>query len=117
MPWSAPTAGQLNYRLRPKGQKQAEHAVAFSWLSRIPVQLYCKSMNRSSSIAERVEAIIRRMEGTPLCDECITDRLDLSSVAQASAATGAAGGVGGFERLKAACGLCGEQRHVIRYKS
>ena len=56
------------------------------------------------------------MEGTPLCDECIADRLDLSSIAQASVATSAAGGVGGFERSKAQCGLCGEPRHVIRYK-
>jgi len=73
-------------------------------------------MAMRSSTAERVEALVRRMEGTPLCDECIADRLDLSSAAQAGAATQAAGGVGGFERLKASCGLCGEPRHVIRHK-
>lgn len=56
------------------------------------------------------------MDGTPLCDECISDRLDLSSVAQASVAAQTAGGVRGFELLKASCGLCGEPRHVIRYK-
>ena len=56
------------------------------------------------------------MDGTPVCDECVADRLDLSSVAQASAATHAAGGVRGFELLKESCGLCGEARHVIRYK-
>lgn len=56
------------------------------------------------------------MDGAPLCDECIADRLDLSSNAQASAAIKAAGGVRGFELLKASCGLCGEARHVIRYK-
>lgn len=69
-----------------------------------------------STIAERVEALIRRMEGTPLCDECIADRLDLFSIVQASVATSAAGGMGGLERSKAPCGLCGELRHVIRYK-
>lgn len=73
-------------------------------------------MAKRSTIAERVEALVRRMDGAPLCDECITDRLDLSSVSQASVATGAAAGVGGFERLKEPCGLCGEPRHVIRYK-
>lgn len=56
------------------------------------------------------------MDGTPLCDECIADRLDLFSPAQAGAATRAAGSIRGFELFKASCGLCGEPRHVIRYK-
>ncbi|MGR4890694.1 hypothetical protein ACIPPQ_06635 [Sphingopyxis sp. LARHCG72] len=73
-------------------------------------------MATRSPTAERVEALIRRLDGTPLCNECIADRLDLSSAAQAGAATQGAGGVGGFELLKASCGLCGEPRHVIRYK-
>src|SRR3546814_17545832 len=73
-------------------------------------------MARRSTIAERGEALVRRMDGAPLCDECITDRLDLSSVSQASVATGAAAGVGGFERLKEPCGLCGEPRHGLCYK-
>lgn len=34
-------------------------------------------MARGSTIAESVEALVRRMDGAPLCDECITDRLDL----------------------------------------
>jgi len=80
------------------------------------IPLYSGAMTRGSTIAERVEALVRRMEGTPLCDECIADRLDLSSIAQASVATSAAGGVGGFERSKGPCGLCGEPRHVIRHK-
>src|SRR3546814_13326509 len=67
-----------------------------------------------STIAGRVEALVRRMEGAPLCDECIADRLDLSSITQASVVTSAASGVGGFERTKGPCGLCGERRHVIR---
>lgn len=73
-------------------------------------------MAMRSSTAERVQALVRRLDGTPLCDECIADRLDLSSAAQAGAATQAAGGVRGFELLKASCGLCGQPRHVIRYK-
>ena len=45
------------------------------------------------------------MDGAPLCDECITDRLDLSSLAQASVVTRAVGSTGGYERLRdrAAC--------------
>jgi hypothetical protein len=56
------------------------------------------------------------MDGTPLCDECITGRLDLSSIAQASVATGAAAGVRGFERSREPCGLCAALRPVIRHK-
>ncbi|MGV7123071.1 hypothetical protein [Sphingopyxis sp. 550A] len=74
-------------------------------------------MSKRPTIAERVEALVRRMDGTPVCDECIVDRLDLSSLAQASVVTSTAGGTGGFERLKGPCGLCGEPRHVIRYRS
>lgn len=73
-------------------------------------------MATRSSTAERVEAFVRRMDGTPVCDECVADRLDLSSAAQAAAAMHAAGGILGFELLKASCGLCGEPRHVIRFK-
>lgn len=72
-------------------------------------------MANRSTIAERVEALVRRMDAAYLCDECITD-LNLSSVSQASVDTGATAGVGGFERLKEPCSFCGEPRHVIRYK-
>lgn len=90
--------------------------LANRWLSRISIPVYGDAMTRSASIAERVEALIRRMDGTPLCDDCITDRLDLSSIAQTSVATGAAAGVRGFERSRGPCGLCSEARHVIRHK-
>lgn len=74
------------------------------------------TMGNGSNTSMRVEALIRRMDGAPLCDACITDRLDLSSVAQASVATSAAGGTAGFERMKVPCSLCGETRPVIRHK-
>jgi len=106
-----------NLRLTLDGLKSADLALVYRWLSRLSIYLYGGPMTRSSSIADRVEALVRRMDGTPLCDECITDRLDLSSMAQASVATSTFSGVGGFERLRERCGLCGEQRHVIRYKS
>lgn len=73
-------------------------------------------MTKRQTIADRIAALVRRLDGTPLCDECIADRLDLSSLAQASVVTSTAGGTARFERLKAPCGLCGEPRHVIRYK-
>jgi hypothetical protein len=72
-------------------------------------------MTKRPTIAERVAGLVRRMDGTPLCDECIADRLDLSSIAQASVVTSSASGTGGFERLRGPCGLCGEPGPVIRY--
>ncbi len=72
-------------------------------------------MTKRPTISERVAGLVRRMDGTPLCDECIAVRLDLSSIAQASVATSSASGTGGFERLRGPCGLCGEPGPVIRY--
>jgi len=58
-------------------------------------------MATRSSTAERGEALVRPMEAVPLCDAGVTERLDLSSNAQASAAAQVAGGVQGFELLNA----------------
>lgn len=74
-------------------------------------------MTKRMTISGRVEALVKRMEGAAVCDDCITDRLDLSSVAQASVVTHAAGGSSGFERLKATCDLCSEAKLVTRYTS
>lgn len=76
---------------------------------------YRSIMTKRPTIAERVAGLVRRMDGTPLCDECIADRLDLPSIAQASVVTSSASGTGGFERLRGPCGLCGEPGPVIRY--
>ena len=73
-------------------------------------------MTKRTSIAGRIEAFVKRLDGAGVCDDCVTDRLDLSSVAQATIVTHAAGGTAGFERLKAPCGLCAETKLVIRYK-
>lgn len=74
-------------------------------------------MSKASKISDRIEAFVKRMPGVGVCDDCITDRLDLSSVAQASIVTSGVGGIGGFERLKAPCGLCAETRLIIRHKA
>lgn len=73
-------------------------------------------MTKRPTIADRIEALVKRLDGAEVCDDCITDRLDLSSVSQATVVTHAAGGTGGFERLKAPCSLCAETKLVIHYK-
>lgn len=70
-----------------------------------------------SKIADRIEALVKRMDGIALCDECITDRLDLSSLAQVTVVTSSGGGTAEFERLKGPCGLCSETNPVIRHKA
>lgn len=75
-----------------------------------------RPMTQRSAISNRIEALVKRLDGAAVCDDCITDRLDLSSVAQVAVVTHAAGGSGGFERLKAPCGLCTEAKMVLRHK-
>lgn len=72
-------------------------------------------MNKGSTIAGQIAALIKRMDGVALCDDCITDRLGLSVRSQANAVTRAISGVDGFERIKSPCSLCGTAKTVIRY--
>lgn len=61
---------------------------------------------RSMTIAGQIEALIQRLEGVAICDDCITDRLDLSVRSQANAVTRTLGGADGYRREKQQCGLC-----------
>lgn len=70
----------------------------------------------TTTIAGQIAALIRRMDGVALCDDCITDRLDLSVRSQANVVTRSISGTDGFERLKSPCGLCGSTKTVIRHK-
>ena len=58
------------------------------------------------SIAGQIEALIQRPEGVAICDDCVTDRLNLSVRSQANVVTRGLGGGGGYRREKRACGLC-----------
>lgn len=95
--------------------RQSAHGQSRWELPFVGLTDYRSIMTKRPTIVERVAGLVRRMDGTPLCDECIADRLDLSSIAQASVVTSSASGTGGFERLRGPCGLCGEQGPVIRY--
>lgn len=69
------------------------------------------------TIAKEIEKLIERLDGVAVCDDCITDKLDLSATAQANVATRALGGEPGFERQRADCGLCGATKTVIRRRA
>ncbi len=58
------------------------------------------------TIAAQIKALIQRLDGVAICDDCITDRLNLSVRSQANVVTRTLGGAGGYTRQKQACGLC-----------
>lgn len=66
-----------------------------------------------STIAGQIEALIQRLDGVSVCDNCITDRLNLSVPGQANVVTRALGGERGYERRKDDCSLCGTTKLVI----
>jgi hypothetical protein len=59
------------------------------------------------TIAVQTEALIQRLDGIAICDDCITDRLNLSVRSQANVVTRGLGGASGYAREKRPCGLCG----------
>lgn len=54
------------------------------------------------TIAGQIEALIQRLDGVAICDDCVTDRLNLSVRSQANVVTRGLGGANGFRREKAA---------------
>lgn len=61
------------------------------------------------TVLERVRNLVVRLSPDPICDDCITERLNLS-VRQHELMTEP-----GFERRVDACTLCGCQKKVICY--
>lgn len=66
-------------------------------------------------MADKVEALIRRLGPAPICDACIVERLHLSALHQANHRTRALAGHQGFESLRDTCMGCGETGPVIRW--
>src|SRR3546814_1660205 len=77
---------------------------------------YGRSMPRRMTIAGQIEQLIESLEGAATCDDCITDRLNLSVRSQANAVTRDLGDDKRFDRGKAPCGLCGSTKTVIRHR-
>lgn len=70
-----------------------------------------------TSVLDRVRALIERLAPEPVCDDCITDKLELTVRNQANRKTRELAGSHGFERRKARCALCGSEKLVIRAKA
>jgi len=74
-------------------------------------------MPRRMTIAGQIEQLIESLEGAAICDDCITDRLNLSVRSQANAITRGLGNEKRFDRGKASCGLCGSTKTVVRHRT
>jgi len=64
------------------------------------------------TILQDVEKLVARLAPAPVCDDCLTETLGLSTLHHADFAARELAGANGFERLKGTCGLCGEMRSV-----
>ncbi|WP_395396411.1 hypothetical protein WBP07_21190 (plasmid) [Novosphingobium sp. BL-8A] len=60
-----------------------------------------------------IEKLVSRLSPQPVCDDCISQTLGLSSFDHAEQATHELAGANGFQRSKDVCSLCGETRSVI----
>lgn len=69
------------------------------------------------TITGQIEQLIASLEGASICDDCITDRLNLSVRSQANAVTRVLGGEKKFDRGKASCSLCGSTKTVVRHSN
>jgi hypothetical protein len=66
------------------------------------------------AILDNVRALIERLAGEPICDDCVVEKLILPRPSQANLAMRELGGTNGFERRIDVCSLCGGERKVTR---
>jgi hypothetical protein len=67
-------------------------------------------------VLDRVKALVTRLAPEPICDDCVTERLDLTVRQHANHKTRELAGTAGFERQISVCSLCGGTKKVIRQK-
>lgn len=66
------------------------------------------------TVLDDVAKFVTRLSPEGVCDDCIADRLQLSVRQHANHKTHELAGSEGYERKKAECSLCGEQKLVTR---
>ncbi|MBB4841321.1 hypothetical protein HNP52_004423 [Sphingomonas kyeonggiensis] len=66
------------------------------------------------TVLDDVAKFVTRLSPEAVCDDCITEKLQLSIRQHANHKTRELAGTDGFERRKAECSLCGTQKLVIR---
>jgi hypothetical protein len=66
------------------------------------------------TVRDEVAALIARLAGASICDDCIADKLGLSVRQHANRKTRELAGTSGYERRLDACTMCGTVKKVIR---
>jgi hypothetical protein len=69
------------------------------------------------TIAGQIERLIESLQGLSICDDCVTDRLNLSVRSQANVVTRELGKLERFDRDKTPCGQCGAIKTAIRHRN
>ncbi len=67
-----------------------------------------------ASVLDKVRWLIERLSPESVRDECVAERLQLSTISQANKKTRELAGSHGFERKLDVCSLYGAPRTVIR---
>lgn len=68
------------------------------------------------TVLDDVEKLITRLAPEAICDDCITEKLDLKIRQHANHKTRELAGTHGFLRAKDVCSICGSNKLVIRHK-
>ena len=66
------------------------------------------------TVLQDVERLVSRLAPDGICDDCISERLGLTVRQHANHKTRELAGSAGFERIKDACSICGNEKLVIR---
>jgi hypothetical protein len=66
------------------------------------------------AVLDDVRKLIERLAPDPICDDCVTSRLNLTMRQHANLKTRELAGQNGFERRKDICSLCFGEKLVTR---
>jgi hypothetical protein len=66
------------------------------------------------SVLDDVRALIVRLSPSPICDDCVADKLNLSARQHANHMTRELAGSNGFERRRDICSICYGEKLVTR---
>ncbi|MGN7932794.1 hypothetical protein [Sphingopyxis sp. 22461] len=77
---------------------------------------YDVPMPRRMTIAGQIEQLIGNLGGSPICDDCITDQLNLSVRSQTNVVTRELGHRDEYDRAKTSCGQCGALKTAIQIR-
>lgn len=66
------------------------------------------------TVLDDVRALITRLSPSPICDDCVAEKLNLSVRQHANHKTRELAGSNGFERRRDICSLCFGEKLVTR---